>query len=115
MSAPAPSRLPRFSSPGQEARFWSRTETVDLWDRFVETEEPLELAPSLVRAIDLRSTSRRRVSLYLEAWTIRLARALAEREGVHPHDIFRRWVDEGIRAQRSKSSVTGPSGRGSSG
>jgi len=108
-------RIPRFTSPGQEARFWNRTDTVDLWDLFRETSEPLELAPSLVRAIDQRSTTKRRVSLYLEAWTIRLARVLAEREGVHPHDIFRRWVDEGIRAQRSKSPVTGPTGRGSSG
>jgi hypothetical protein len=98
------SRLPRFTSPEREARFWSRTDTVDYWDLFRETEEPLELAPSLIRAIDQRSTSRRRISLYLEAWTIRLARALAGREGVHPHDVLRRWVDEGIRASRRSTS-----------
>lgn len=99
----SPARLPRFASPEQEARFWSRTDTVDYWDLFRETREPLELSPSLVRTIDQRSTSKRRVSLYLDAWTIRLARVLAEREGVHPHDIFRQWVDEGIRARRGKS------------
>ena len=93
-------RLPRFSSPDHEARFWQRADTVDYWDVFQETSEPLDLAPSLIRSIDQRSTTKRRVSLYLDAWTIRLARALADREGVHPHDIFRRWVDEGIRAHR---------------
>jgi hypothetical protein len=97
-----PSRLPRFASAEQEARFWSRTDSVDYWDVFHETDEPLRLAPSLIRVIDQRSTSKRRISLYLDAWTIRLARALAEREGVHPHDIFRRWVEEGIRARKGK-------------
>jgi hypothetical protein len=95
--------LPRFSSPEQETRFWRRTDTVEFWDVFRETGESLDLAPSLVRSIDQRSTSKRRISLYLDTWTIRLARALADREGVHPHDIFRRWVDEGIRACRAKT------------
>jgi hypothetical protein len=95
-------RLPRFGTPEQESRFWGRVDTVDYWDIFRETEEPLELAPSLVRTIDQRSTSKRRVSLYLDAWTVRLARVLAEREGVHPQDVFRRWVEEGIRARRGK-------------
>ena len=94
---------PRFSSPEQESRFWRRTDTVGYWDVFRETGETLALAPSLVRTIDQRSTSKRRVSLYLDTWTIRLAGALAKREGVHPHDIFRRWVDDGIRAQRARS------------
>jgi hypothetical protein len=95
-------RLPRFTSPEQESRFWSRIDSVDYWDVFHETDASLELAPSLVRVIDQRSTSKRRVSLYLDAWTVRLAHALAEREGVHPHDVFRRWVEEGIRACRGK-------------
>lgn len=95
-------RLPRFASPEQEGRFWGRVDTVDYWDVFHETDEPLELAPSLVRSIDQRSTSKRRVSLYLDAWTVRLARVLAEREGVHPQDVFRRWVEEGIRVRRGK-------------
>jgi len=96
----SPPRLPRFTSPDQEERFWKRVDTVDYWDHFPETHAPLRLAPSLVRIIDQRSTSKRRISLYLDTWTIRLARALAEREGVHLHDIFRRWVEEGIRASR---------------
>jgi len=95
-------RLPRFTSSDQEAEFWSRVDSVDYWGVFHETDAPLELAPSLVRVIDQRSSSKRRVSLYLEAWTVRLARALADREGVHPHDVFRRWVEEGIRACRGK-------------
>lgn len=94
------SRLPRFAAPELESRFWMRTDSVDYWDVFHETAESLELAPALVRVIDQRATSKRRVSLYLDAWTIRLARVLAEREGVHPHDVFRRWVEEGIRASR---------------
>jgi hypothetical protein len=96
-------REPRFASVAEECRFWRGADTVDYWDVFRETAESLDLAPSLVRTIDQRSTSKRRISIYLDSWTIRLAHALAEREGVHPHDIFRRWVDEGIRAQRSRS------------
>jgi hypothetical protein len=94
-----PSRLPRFSSPAEEARFWMEADSVDYWDVFRETGEPLELAPPLVRAIDQRSTSKRRISLYLDAWTIRLAQVLSERRGVPLHDIFREWVEEGIRAR----------------
>jgi hypothetical protein len=85
-----------------EAAFWKATDSLEVWDVFHETRDPLDLAPSLVRAIDQRSTAKRRVSLYLDAWMVRLARALADREGVHAHDVFRRWVDEGIRAQRSR-------------
>ena len=96
-------RAPRFSSLPEESRFWREADTVEYWDLFRETGESLELAPSLVRTIDQRSTSKRRISLYMDSWTIRLAHALAEREGVHPHDIFRRWVEEGIRARRSRS------------
>ena len=96
-------RTTRVSSPDQETLFWRRADTVDYWDVFRETGESLELAPSLVRTIDQRSTSKRRVSLYMDTWTIRLAHALAEREGVHPHDIFRQWVNEGIRARRARS------------
>jgi hypothetical protein len=96
------STLPRFTSPEQEARFWSRVDTLDYWDVFHETDVPLDLSPALVRVIDQRSTSKRRVSLYLDAWTVRLARVLAEREGVGLHDVFRRWVEEGIRVRRGK-------------
>ena len=95
------SRLPRFGSPEEEERFWRESDTLDYWDRFHESAEPLELAPPLVRAIDHRSTSKQKISLYLEAWTIRLARVLAERRGVPLHDVFREWVEEGIRARRS--------------
>lgn len=91
-------------TPLEEARFWNHTDTVDCWDLFRETSEPLKLAPSLIRAIDQRSTSKRRISLYLEAWIVRLARVLADREGVPLHDILRRWIDEGIRARRRSTS-----------
>ncbi len=97
-----PSRLPRFSSPEEEERFWMESDTVDYWDVFPETRDSLELAPPLVRAIDQRSTSKRRISLYLDAWTIRLAQILSERRGVPIHDIFREWVEEGIRARGSR-------------
>ena len=92
-------RLPRFHSPAEEARFWMEADSVDYWDLFRETAEPLELAPPLVRAIDQRSTAKRRIELYLDAWTIRLAQVVAARKGVPLHDIFRDWVEEGIRAK----------------
>ena len=65
-----PSRLPRFSSPEEEARFWMETDSVDYWDQFRETGDALELAPPLVRAIDQRSTSKRRISLYLDVQNV---------------------------------------------
>ena len=99
----SPSRLPQFSSPADETRFWMETDSVDYWDVFRETDEPLELAPPLVRAIDQRSTSKRRISLYLDAWTIRLAHVLSERRGVPLHDIFREWVEQGIRVRSARS------------
>lgn len=97
-----PTRLPRFASAADEARFWMETDTVDFWDVFRHTDQALELAPPLVRAIDQRSTSKRRISLYLDDWTIRLARVLAARRGVPLHDIFREWVEEGIRARGTR-------------
>jgi hypothetical protein len=96
------SRLPAFASPAEESRFWMETDTVGYWDLFRETGDSLRLAPPLVRAIDQRSTSKRRISLYLDAWTIRLARVLSARRGVHLHDIFREWVEEGIRARSGR-------------
>jgi hypothetical protein len=77
-----------------------QAESLDYWELFRETDEALELAPPLVRAIDQRSTSKRRVWLYLDAWTIRLARVLSARRGVPVHDIFREWVEEGIRSKK---------------
>jgi hypothetical protein len=98
-----PPRLRSFATPADEARFWMKSDSVDYWDVFRETGEPLELAPPLVRAIDQRSTSKRRISLYLDVWTIRLARVLSERRGVPLHDIFREWVEEGIRSRGGRS------------
>ena len=97
-----PARLPRFASAADEARFWMEADTVEFWDVFRHTDQSLELAPPLVRAIDQRSTSKRRISLYLDDWTIRLARVLAARRGVPLHDIFREWVEEGIRARGTR-------------
>jgi hypothetical protein len=96
-----PSRLPRFSSPAEEARFWMESDSVDYWGVFRESDETLELAPPLVRAIDQRSTAKRRIALYLDAWTIRLAHVMSDRRGVPLHDIFREWVEEGIRVTRN--------------
>jgi hypothetical protein len=79
------------------------TDSVEYWDLFRETGESLELAPPLVRAIDQRSTSKRRIALYLDAWTIRLAQVLSERRGVALHDVFREWVEEGIRVRGGRS------------
>ncbi len=99
-----PPRLPRFAAPAEEARFWMDAESLEYWDVFRETDEGLDLAPPLIRAIEQRSTSKRRVALYLDAWTIRLARVLSARRGVPVHDIFREWVEEGIRARSVKGS-----------
>ena len=47
-------RLPRFKNETDEAEFWATHDSTDCWSDFEDVEEPLELDPDLVKAIDDR-------------------------------------------------------------
>ena len=94
--------LPRFKNEGEEAEFWATHDTADYWDQFKDVEEPLELDPKLARAIDHRARRKRLISIRLEAWQLRLARAVAARRHIPYHAVIRNWVSEGIRSRRAR-------------
>ncbi|MBI2933828.1 MAG: hypothetical protein HYY16_19465 [Planctomycetes bacterium] len=101
MKKNAKAKLPRFKSEKEEAEFWATHDSVDYWREFEEVREPLEFDPKLARAIDRRSRKKELISIRLEKWQIRLARAIAARQRIPYHTIIRAWVTEGIRAKRA--------------
>jgi predicted DNA binding CopG/RHH family protein len=96
-------KLPRFRSEGEEADFWATNDSADYWEEFQDIEEPLELSPELTTAIDRRARRKQMISIRLETWQVRLAKAMAARRGVPYHAIIRGWVTEGIRSKRATS------------
>lgn len=90
-------KLPRFETEKQEAEFWSTHDSTDYWEEFQEVDEPIELDPELARAIDRRSKRKQLISLRLENWQVRLAKAMAARSGIPYHTIIRSWITAGIR------------------
>lgn len=94
-------KLPRFKNEGEEAEFWATHDTGDYWDQFNDVEEPLELDSKLARTIDRRARRKRLISIRLESWQLRLARAVAARRHMPYHAVIRNWVSEGIRSGRA--------------
>lgn len=91
--------LPSFRSGSAFDRFVETHDLADYWDEFEEAE-PIELARSLARRIDRAARRKQLISLRLETWQIRAAKALAARRGVPYHAVIRHWIDEGMRADR---------------
>jgi predicted DNA binding CopG/RHH family protein len=96
-------RLPAFRSDAEFIRFVETHDLADYWDSFREVKDPIELDPRLARAIDRRSRRKQLISIRLENWQIRLAKATASREKIPYHTVIRRWIDEGIRKRRATS------------
>ena len=96
-------KLPHFKSETEEAEFWATHDSVDYWEMFEDMEESLDVDPELLQTIDQRSKRKQLISLRLEKWQIRLARAVAARRGVPYHSVIRNWVAEGIRSTHAKS------------
>lgn len=90
-------KLPRFKSERDEAEFWSTHDSTRYWHEFAEVHEPLDLAPDVAEKIVRRTRQKRLISLRLEAWQVRLARAIAARRRVPYLAVIRGWVEEGIR------------------
>jgi hypothetical protein len=91
--------LPTFRNEAEEAEFWATHDSADYWDEFQDVDEPLELDPELAQAIDRRSRRKTLVSLRLEAWQVRLARAVAARRRLPYHAVLRGWIEQGIRSR----------------
>ena len=100
---PAAKRLPDFRSDAEFVRFVETHDLADYWDSFEEVEDPIEIDPRLARAIDRRSRRKKLISIRLENWQIRLAKATASREKIPYHTVIRRWIEEGIRKRRATS------------
>lgn len=96
-------KVPRFRTEADEAEFWSTHDSAEYWDDLEKVLEPLELDPALERAIDRRARQKKIISLRLEDWQIRLARAIAAKRKVPYHSVIRGWIEQGIRGTRAAS------------
>jgi hypothetical protein len=96
-------KVPRFKTETEEAEFWSTHDSTEYWDDLEKVLEPLELEPSLERSIDRRAKRKKIISIRLEDWQIRLARAIAAKRKVPYHSVIRAWVEHGIRSTRAAS------------
>lgn len=95
-----PKRLPTLRTDADFVRFVETHDLSDYWDAF-EPVEPSAADPELAAAIDRRARRKKLISLRLETWQIRLARAVAAREGIPYHAVIRRWIDRGIQTRRA--------------
>ena len=95
-------KLPRLESREKFVQFVETHDLSEYWDEFKEVE-PLKLDTKLSQAIDQRAHRKKLISIRLETWQIRLAKAVAARERIPYHTVIRRWVEEGIRLRRATS------------
>lgn len=95
-------RLPAFRARKDFVRFVETHDLANYWDEFEEVREPLEVEPELARSIDRRVHRKELISLRLEGWQIRLARAVAARERIAYHAVIRRWIEEGLTGSRRR-------------
>jgi predicted DNA binding CopG/RHH family protein len=100
---PKAKNLPAFRSDKDFIQFVDTHDLADYWGSFKEVKEPTQLDPKLTRAIDRRSRRKQLISIRLENWQIRLAKATATRERIPYHTVIRRWIDEGIQKRRATS------------
>ena len=94
--------LRHFRSREDFVHFVETRDLAEYWDAFEEVP-PLELDPKLARSIDQRSRRKQLISIRLETWQVRLAKATAARERVPYHSVIRRWIEQGIGAKRESS------------
>jgi predicted DNA binding CopG/RHH family protein len=95
-------KLPRFRSEAEESEFWASHDSTEYWDEFEDVDETVELDPELARSIDQRTRRKQLISIRLESWQIRLARAVAARQGIPYHTVIRNWVSAGIHAKQAR-------------
>jgi hypothetical protein len=96
-------KVPRFRTEADEAQFWSTHDSTEYWNDLEKVLEPFELDPVLERTIDRRARQKKIISIRLEDWQIRLARAIAARRKVPYHSVIRAWIEQGIRSTRAAS------------
>jgi len=103
MPTAARKKLPKFKSEAEEAEFWATHDSTNYWEEFQYVTEPLEIEPRLAWAIDRKARRKQLVSIRLESWQVRLARAVAVRSGVPYHTVIRNWVSRGISRTQATS------------
>ncbi len=91
-------RLPAFQAASAFDRFAETHDLADYWDEFEEVDEPVELARPLAREIDRRARRKQLISLRIETWQLRVAKAEAARRGTPYHAVLRDWISQGMRA-----------------
>ncbi|MEK7866576.1 MAG: CopG family antitoxin [Planctomycetota bacterium] len=95
--------LPKFRSAREFAKFAESHDLSEHWDEFEPVEEGVGLAPALARRIERRARAKKLISIRLEQWQIRLAKAAASREGIPYHAVIRRWIDTYLSTRRARA------------
>lgn len=94
--------LPKFRSAQEFARFVDTHDLSQHWDEFEPVEEGLELSSALSRRIERRARAKKLISIRLEEWQIRLAKAAAIHAGIPYHAVIRGWIDAYLRTRRAQ-------------
>ena len=82
------SRIPRFKSLEEEARFWETHSTIEFEDEFVEVKR-VKVARPLAHILAVR----------LDAGTIDRLAAVARSKGVGPSTLARMWLLERLEQE----------------
>lgn len=81
-------KIPKFKTEAEEAKFWA---THDFTDYIDDTEEvELELSP------ELSQTIRDRFVIRLTPGQRKKLEKIAEKKGVKPQNLINSWIDQGI-------------------
>lgn len=82
------SRLPRFKSVEEEAKFWETHSFADYWDEFERVREPAFVKPQ-----------KRVISLRLDAQTVDLLAAVAHEKQIPYTTLVRMWITERLKEE----------------
>src|SRR5438309_2304929 len=80
--------LPRFSAASEFDRFVETHDLASYWDEFEEADR-LELKPELATRIGRRAHRKKLISLRLDEWQLRAAKAIAARRKIPYHAVLR--------------------------
>ena len=84
------SKLPKFATDQEEARFWETHDSTE----FLDDTEPVEVA-----FVDARPR-KKQISLRLDARVIDVLKAIARRKGIGYQTLIRLWVMERLAQEQ---------------
>lgn len=99
-------RIPELLTEEEIDRFWSTHSLADYLHDTEPVDEILSLAPELARRIRERAR-KRLLTIRLEEWRIRQAKAIARAKGVPYQRLLRDWISSGIRAELAPGTPRG--------